>query len=133
MKKLGQGVLVFLGSSACWPRLSIRHSAASAASCEHCSFGAWFWGQQRSYAFYSTVHRAYVIVSFGGLGWTATVMCLLDLAVRATPSGSEALGFSLMRSVRNLALFGSDWAGSKALEVFNPPFATLVLTNVTIP
>ena len=28
---------------------------------------------------------------------------------RATPAGSEGLGFSLMVSVRNLALFGTDW------------------------
>jgi hypothetical protein len=53
----------------------------------------------------------------------------MDLAVRATPSGSEGLGFSLMMSVRNLALFGSDWFGSMLLETYNVPFSSLVIAN----
>jgi len=36
----------------------------------------------------------------------------MDLAIRATPAGSEAFGFSLLMSVRNFALFGTDWFGS---------------------
>jgi hypothetical protein len=36
----------------------------------------------------------------------------MDLAVRSTPAGSEGLGFSIMISVRNHALFGTDWFGA---------------------
>jgi hypothetical protein len=53
----------------------------------------------------------------------------MDLAVSSTPSASEGLGFSLMMSVRNFTLFGSDWAGSKLLEVYHLQFNTLVLAN----
>jgi Major Facilitator Superfamily len=87
---------------------------------------------QLSYIFYSTLGRAYVIDSFWGFGYTAADMCLMHLAVRATPSGSEALGFSLMMSVRNISMFGSDWVGSKALEVYHLHFNTLVTANVLI-
>ncbi len=54
---------------------------------------------------------------------------MMDLAVRATPSGSEGLGFSLMMSVRNLCLFGSDWFGSKLLDAYHLQFNTLVIAN----
>ena len=62
----------------------------------------------------------------------------MDLAVRATPVGSEGLGFSLMMSVRNLALFGTDWLGSAMIDKYHVPFNTLVLANcattlVTVP
>ena len=87
---------------------------------------------QLSYYFYSTVHRAWAIESFYGFGYTLADMALMDLAVRATPSGSEGLGFALMMSVRNLSLFGADWAGSKALEVYHLHFTTLVLANGAI-
>lgn len=84
---------------------------------------------QLGYYFYSTVHHAYVIESFYGLGWTLADVSLMDLAVRATPSGSEGLGFALMMSVRNLSLFGSDWVGSKLMETQHLQFHTLVLAN----
>jgi hypothetical protein len=32
-------------------------------------------------------------------------------------------------SVRNLSLFGSDWVGSKLLEVYHLHFSTLVIAN----
>ena len=38
-------------------------------------------------------------------------------------------GFSLMMSVRNLALFGTDWFGSVLLETYNVPFSSLVIAN----
>ena len=49
--------------------------------------------------------------------------------MRATPAGSEGLGFSLMMSVRNLALFGTDWLGSKLLDQYHVQFNSLVLMN----
>jgi MFS family permease len=87
---------------------------------------------QMGYAFYSTVGRAYIIESFWGLGWSAADMALTDLYMRATPSGSEGLGFSLMVSVRNLSLFGADWVGSKAMETYHLHFGTMAIANGSI-
>lgn len=87
---------------------------------------------QMTYALYSTVGRAYLIESFWGLGWSAADMALTDLYMRATPGGSEGLGFSLMVSVRNLALFGADWIGSKAMDAYHLHFSTLAIANGAI-
>jgi MFS family permease len=84
---------------------------------------------QMGYAMYSTVDRAYIIESLWGLGWSAADMALMDLAMRATPTGSEALGFSLMMSVRNLSLFGADWIGSKSMETYHLHFSTMAIAN----
>ncbi len=48
---------------------------------------------------------------------------------RATPTGSEELEFSLMVSVRNFTLMGSDLFGSKLLDAYHLHFNTLVLAN----
>jgi predicted MFS family arabinose efflux permease len=84
------------------------------------------------YLFYSSVGRARVIESFNGFGYTLAEVAMMHLAVRATPAGSEGLGFSLMMSVRNFALFGSDWFGSKLLEAYHLNFTTLVIANGAI-
>ena len=81
------------------------------------------------YLFYTTPLRADVVETVYGFGFVMAEMALMDLAVRATPPGSEGLGFSLMMSVRNLALFGSDWFGSKMLDRFHWTFSGLVLGN----
>jgi predicted MFS family arabinose efflux permease len=39
------------------------------------------------------------------------------------------LGFSLMVSVRNLALFGTDWFGSMLLDRYHFSFNSLVIAN----
>ncbi len=87
---------------------------------------------QFGYSFYTTFHRAWFIDSFYGLGWTAADMTLMDLAMRATPVGSEALGFSLMMSVRNLSLFGSNWAGSKVMDIYHLHLSTMATANALI-
>jgi predicted MFS family arabinose efflux permease len=84
---------------------------------------------QICYAFYNSMAQAYVIESLWGLGWAAADMCLTDLYMRATPAGSEALGFALMVSVRNLSLFGADWLGSKAMETYHLQFSSLAIAN----
>jgi len=84
---------------------------------------------QLGYAFYSTVDRAYIIECLWGLGWAAADMSLTDLYMRATPAGSEGLGFSLMVSVRNLSLFGADWIGAKAMETYHFHFSTMAIAN----
>jgi hypothetical protein len=90
------------------------------------------------YLFYSTPFRAQAAEGFNGFGYTLAELALMDLAVRATPAGSEGLGFSLMMSVRNLALFGTDWFGSKLLDDYHLSFHSLVFTNaattlITVP
>jgi hypothetical protein len=90
------------------------------------------------YLFYSSVMRARVIEGFNGFGYTLAELALMDLAVRATPAGSEGLGFSLMMSVRNLALFGTDWFGSMLLDKYHLHFNSLVIANsvttlITVP
>ena len=81
------------------------------------------------YLFYSSWHRAQVIDGLNGFGYTLAELALMDLAVRATPAGSEGLGFALMVSVRNFALFGTDWFGSTLLDTYHVPFDWLVLAN----
>jgi len=90
------------------------------------------------YLFYTTTGRAQVIEGLNGFGYTLAELALMDLAVRSTPAGSEGLGFSLMMSVRNLALFGTDWFGSKLLDQYHISFNSLVLANgattlITVP
>jgi predicted MFS family arabinose efflux permease len=87
---------------------------------------------QMCYAFYNSMPQAYVIESLWGLGWAAADMALTDLYMRATPAGSEALGFALMVSVRNLSLFGADWLGAKAMEIYHLQFSTMALANGTV-
>jgi len=56
-------------------------------------------------------------------------VALMDLAVRATPRGCEALGFSLMMSVRNFALTANDILGSWLTDHRHWQFNKLVLVN----
>jgi predicted MFS family arabinose efflux permease len=87
---------------------------------------------QLSYAFYNSMLQAYIIEAFWGLGWASADMALTDLYMRATPAGSEALGFSLMVSVRNLAIFGADWLGAKAMETYHLEFSTMAIANCLV-
>jgi predicted MFS family arabinose efflux permease len=82
-----------------------------------------------AYLFYTSAGRAQAIEGLNGFGYTLAELALMDLAVRATPAGSEGLGFSLMVSVRNLALFGTDWFGSKLLDQYQFSFDSLVIAN----
>lgn len=87
---------------------------------------------QMCYAFYDTVNEAYIIESLWGLGWASADMALTDLYMRATPRGSEALGFALMISVRNLSIYGADWLGSQAMETYHLEFSTMAIANGVI-
>ena len=66
-----------------------------------------------------------VVGFFGTLG----VLPLYDLATRATPRGGEGMGYALMMSARNVALFGADWVGSKILDSHALPWNGLVLLS----
>ena len=87
---------------------------------------------QMSYYFYNSMEQAVVIESLWGLGWAAADMALSDLYMRSAPKGSEALGFALMVSVRNLSLFGADWFGAKMMDTYNIHFGTMALANGAI-
>ena len=81
------------------------------------------------YLFYSSLGRAQAIDGLNGFGYTLAELALMDLAVRSTPAGSEGLGFSIMISVRNLALFGTDWFGAHLLDQYQLSFAFVVIAN----
>jgi MFS family permease len=82
-----------------------------------------------AYLHYDTVANAQFAEIANAIGFTLAELALMDLAVRATPAGSEGLGFSLMVSVRNLAIFGTDWFGSALLDTYHVPFGWLVIAN----
>jgi predicted MFS family arabinose efflux permease len=94
-----------------------------------------FWGIAIStvtnllYIFYASIPLAFTIDTINGFAFTLAELTLMDLAVRATPAGSEGLGYSLMLSVRNLALFGTDVLGSKLLDSYGWSFNDLVYAN----
>jgi len=131
----GQGFLVFLSglfgvlAAALYGGVACRRFNLRTLLVGCLAFGT---AANLGYLFYSSVGHAEVIESFNGFGYTLAEVAMMDLAVRSTPSGSEGLGFSLMMSVRNLTLFGSDWFGSKLLDAYHLQFNTLVISNGVI-
>ena len=84
---------------------------------------------QAAYIFYNSYAIARVIDGYNGFGFTLTEVALMHLAVRATPVGCEALGFSIMISVRNFGIFGGDWLGAALQDHFHLSFHTLAAIN----
>ena len=82
------------------------------------------------YLFYSSWTRAMFIESQNGFFFGLAEVALIDLAARATPKGCEGLGYSLILSVRNVALFGADIVGSYLVD-HKWPFAHLVFLNAS--
>jgi hypothetical protein len=76
-----------------------------------------------------TVSTVILLHSAAGLTGVLAELALMDLAVRSTPPGCEALGFALMMSVRNFGIGLSDVLGSKLLDQFHWSFQNLVLIN----
>lgn len=90
------------------------------------------------YLLYYSVPMAFVAEAGFGFGFVLAECALCDLAARATPKGSEGLGYSLMMSVRNFALYGTDILGSALMDKHHFTFNSLVLSNaattaITIP
>jgi hypothetical protein len=56
-------------------------------------------------------------------------LALMDLAVRSTPRGCEALGFSLMMSFRNFGIAMSDVLGTQIMDQYGVSFDTMVVVN----
>ncbi len=81
------------------------------------------------YLRYHTVQSAIVITAISGLTVTLATLPVYDLAFRATPKGSEALGYAVMMSVWNLTNGLSDWTGSWLFSRFHLTFLHLVWLN----
>jgi MFS family permease len=82
-----------------------------------------------SYLGYVSWKMALVIEGLAGMGLTLAQLPLFDLAARATPRGSEALGYSLMIALWNIGLSLSDIIGSALFEKYNLTFMNLVWVN----
>ena len=81
------------------------------------------------YLFYRSGTAAAIIESENGLIATFAELALMDLAARATPRGSEGLGFALMMSVRNGGQALSDIFGSWLIDQHHISFFKLVWLN----
>lgn len=81
------------------------------------------------YLFYATQESAIAITALEGIAQTLAMLPVYDLAARATPKGSEALGYAVMMSVWNFTNSFSDWAGSLLYSKFGLTFHDLVWVN----
>ena len=84
---------------------------------------------QLMYLFYNSIPAAFAIEALNGVGFALAELAFLDLAARATPRGSESLGYALIISVRSFALFGTDIIGANLLDHYGWHFNGLVLIN----
>jgi hypothetical protein len=84
------------------------------------------------YLFYASRGAAVLIEAQAGLFVTLAELSLMDLAARATPRGSESLGFALMMSVRNGALALADIVGAWLIEQGWTSFAGVVVLNAAV-
>jgi predicted MFS family arabinose efflux permease len=78
---------------------------------------------------YHSQSTALWITGLTGITGTLATLPIYDLAARATPRGSEALGYSVMMSVWNLTNALSDWSGSWLYGHFHLTFLNLVWLN----
>lgn len=81
------------------------------------------------YLGYHTPQSAIFITAVSGLTVTLATLPIYDLAVRATPRGGEALGYSVMMSVWNVTNALSDYTGSLLFGRLHVTFAHLVWLN----
>jgi len=81
------------------------------------------------YLGYNDFWSAMLIEAAYFFAYALVQMPLYDLAVRATPKGSEALGYSIIISVWNWGLAFSDLIGSAMYEKWNFSFKQLVWVN----
>lgn len=81
------------------------------------------------YLGYHTHTTALIITGLSGITGTLAMLPVYDLAARGTPSGSEALGYSVMMSVWNLTNALSDWSGSSLFTYLHFTFTHLIFLN----
>jgi len=81
------------------------------------------------YLRYDSASQAAFIDTATGLLGTLAVLPLYDLAVRATPRGIESFGFSLMMSIRNVAIFAISNPLGSYLYTHHVGFKQLIWLN----
>lgn len=81
------------------------------------------------YIGYSNFTIAMVIDFTNGLFFGFAEVAFIDLAARATPAGCEGLGYSLILSFRNVALFGADYIGSLLADHKHWSWNSMVILN----
>lgn len=81
------------------------------------------------YLGYKTPATAMFITAVEAATLAIALLPLYDLAARATPRGSEALGYSVMMSVWNFTKNMSDWLGSSIYSRFGERMTELVWVN----
>lgn len=81
------------------------------------------------YLWYRQPLSALIISGAAGLTGTLAVLPQFDLAARATPKGCEALGYSLLMSVANIAMSLSDYSGSWLYDHWHMTFRNLIWLN----
>jgi predicted MFS family arabinose efflux permease len=81
------------------------------------------------YLGYKTPMTAMLITAVEATTLAIALLPLYDLAARATPRGSEALGYSVMMSVWNFTKNMSDWLGSSIYSRFGERMTELVWVN----
>ncbi|MFM7179971.1 MAG: MFS transporter [Verrucomicrobiales bacterium] len=81
------------------------------------------------YLGYVSKSSAIAIEALYVLGYTLAQLPLFDLAARATPKGSEALGYAVMMAVWNLSNSVSEVLGAHLSDVYKFTFNNLVWLN----
>jgi Na+/melibiose symporter-like transporter len=82
-----------------------------------------------TYFLYRSPETAIFVSAVNGITGTLALLPTYDLAARATPRGSEALGYSVMMSVWNFTNAVFDWAGSWLFQHFDRDFGLLIWVN----
>lgn len=115
------GMTAALGYSVLCRRLTMRNALIFCVSME--IVGA------LCFHFYTSRGHAFFVEGFSGLTNTLAELALMDLAARATPRGSESVGYAIMLSMRNGALAVSDVIGSNLLQHYHLNFHQLIWIN----
>jgi predicted MFS family arabinose efflux permease len=82
------------------------------------------------YLVYQSEISAIFVTAIEATTFSLAMLPLYDLAARATPRGSEALGYSVMMSVWNFTKNMSDLSGSSLYSRFGLTIDELVWVNV---
>jgi len=81
------------------------------------------------YKCYVSRETAIAIEAIVGLANALGFLPIMDLLVRATPRGAEAIGYALLFSLGNVASSLSDLFGSWAYEILHHNFEYMILLN----
>ncbi len=78
------------------------------------------------YLFYKSPQTAIAVSLFSGMTTALATLPVYDISARATPKGSEAIGYALMMSVWNITNAMADVVGSRLFEVFGRNLTPLI-------